>query len=389
MSMIAYPIDFNGSNTFTQSHIDSVKKFLQKEAFPEFFNNNNFRTIQFDRFDIVLPDQIKSDLGYLAAFDVYGRTQQARKFGGTTDDENEDLDRSLEEFGVKFTTPTMACFTNDDEEFMIITGHRRHERFEKYRFTNRLIAVYKRKPGFTDDEIADELSQLGNIWNPKNLPSVPAKEYDIIDEGIRAVNKKWVTWDLTAIQNRLRPQTKAVGIGETKLAEYAVTVYNATNPTDNTKNSSSSTILPMGEDRANEWMSKSKYKDIEGKVYYLPLSYSTPLKNFSSIYLRASKEPDAIFRVVVHPGVLTSSDVKRQYDMRISSFYKKWHEIATAVAIVGNKGKPISFGNIELYGAIPVLGSHHDISSYTLNLFVKNSDGCYYQKGFSATPLDV
>ena len=26
--------------------------------------------------------------------------------------------------------------------------------------------------GFTDDEIADELSQLGNIWNPKNLPNV-------------------------------------------------------------------------------------------------------------------------------------------------------------------------------------------------------------------------
>ena len=103
----------------------------------------------------------------------------------------------------------------------------------------------------------------------------------------------------------------------------------------------------------------------------------------------ASKEQDAIFRVVVHPGVLTSSDIKRQYDMRISNFYKKWHEIATAVAIVGNKGKPISFGNIELYGAIPVLGSHHDISSYTLNLFVKNSDGCYYQKGFTATPLDV
>ena len=58
-----------------------------------------------------------------------------------------------------------------------------------------MVAVYRAKPGFTEDEILNELSQLGNIFNPKSLPEVEAKDYDIVEEGIRAVEKNWINSD--------------------------------------------------------------------------------------------------------------------------------------------------------------------------------------------------
>lgn len=372
-----FEINLNDKNTYTEEDRLLVEQLIVKDAYPELYNNNYLDTIKFNGFKLTEEENITTDLGGgVTKYDVYGRSQQARLSGGTTDEEDELLDKSCVNSGIKLFLPPPAYYTVDGVKQAIITGHRRDKIHRKRNFTNRLFAEYIRKPGFTDDQVRDELSRKGNEWNPSNDPCVPAKQYDIEAEGVRAVYEGWCEWEITAIQNRLRPQAKAVGIGETVLSLMAVNVYNLTNPNNKGKGKKSvPLIIPMGEDRAVEWLVNSKYKNIPNKIEYRPLSYSTWGKNFSTLMITAKKNPDTEFRVIVHAGVVKNLE---EYDRRVAKFYNKMHEVLDAVSFVCKIGRPLKFGNIVLYGAIPQVSSNHSLTE--LNLFHKDGDGTYYQK---------
>ena len=374
-----FTVDLNDTNTYTDEDVQALETLVPKQVFPEFYDNDNFETIQFDGFGIVEENQITTDLGgSVTSYDVFGRSQQARMAGGTSDEDDDELDKDICS-GVQLHLPPPMYYTVDNSKFSIITGHRRDKIHRKRNFTNRIVAKYSRKVGFTDNQVQSELSKLGNIWNPKQKSNVPAKQYDIEEDGFRAVTRGWCEWDLTEIQNRLRPQAKAAGIGDTVLSLMSVNVYNRTNPKQTGSGKfGSAIVLPMGDDRAAEWMEASPYKNIKGKIEYRPLSYSTWGKNFSTLQIYASKNPDVEIRVVVHAGIFNSPDRKLQYDNRVSRFYKKMYEVLTAVGINSKVTKPLNFGNIVLYGAIPQLAEHHDLTK--LNLFKQNGDGEYYQK---------
>jgi len=372
MSMITtYKIKYTEMNAFTEEHLNALNKLIVPQARPEMYDNENFKTVEFVGFRIINADQLTTDLGgSLTTYDIYGKTQQARLFGGVDDEEEKSLDRSFKNNDVKLNLDPMSVYTADDNTFSIISGHRRNGRFEKYNFVNRIVAVYRRKSGVTEEQVMDELSQLGNIFNPSNPPSVPAKEYDIVAEGIRAVQRGWISRELSQIQNRLAPQCKSVGIGDIKLSQMAVDVLNAT------ATAGSPIVLPMGEERAQEWLANSKFKDIPGKIKYKTISYSTWGKSFSTMQLEAAKNPNVEYRIIVHPGVLTNLSVE-QYDDRIAKFYNGWYSILNAIS-VNNNGIKLTFGNIVLYGAIPVLSEFHDLTD--LCYFAKDSEGETYQK---------
>lgn len=371
MSMItSYEIKYSEPNVFTEEHLNALNALIVKDAFPELYDNSNFNTVEFIGFRIIDEKSLTTDLGgSINTSDVYGKSQQARKFGGVDDEEDNRLDRSLKNLGVKLSLNPISVYTANDVDFSIISGHRRNSRFVHYKFTNRLVAVYRRKSGFTDDQVMDELSQLGNIFNPGNPPSVAAKDYDIVSEGIRAVQKGWINRSLDEILTRLAKQCKSAGIGDTRLSQMVVEVYNGA------AGKGASIVLPMGEERASDWLSNSKYKDIPGKIKYKAISFSTWGKSFSTLMIEAAKNPEVEYRIIVHPGVLTSLDVE-QYDSRIARFYNGFHKILDSISLINKT--PLTLGNVVLYGAIPVLSEYHDLTS--LCYFIPNGNGETYQK---------
>jgi hypothetical protein len=123
-------------------------------------------------------------------------------------------------------------------------------------------------------------------------------------------------------------------------------------------------------------LANSKFKDIPGKIKYKTISYSTWGKSFSTMQLEAAKNPNVEYRIIVHPGVLTNLSFE-QYDDRIAKFYNGWYSILNAIS-VNNNGIKLTFGNIVLYGAIPVLSEFHDLTD--LCYFAKDSEGETYQK---------
>ncbi len=361
---LSYKFDTSKSakNEFTEEHLSSMNSLINKEAHPEKYGDS-FKTIEFVGFELMDADGICLDTTQLVTTPV--AFQLTRKGGGINDAEEKDLDTSFVTLGVMLNVPPGAVYrrTTDqssDQPCIYITGQSRENKYRKYNFKNRLVAVYERKKDVRDVDIQNELSQLRNIFNPRGLPQVPAKEYDITDEVLRAIDAKWILPDYDSIFERVLIQCKPVSIGKTRAKQIAMTVLN---------NISSSPVLPMTADKATEWLEGSKYKNIEGKVRYVVKSYDIVSKGQVDAVKSAKKYPNEEVRVIVHCGIVTGG--MDQYTARLTKFWVDWYAQLDAYKDTYFNGQPIKPRNLTLYGGVPQVTEEFDTTQVCL--FVQDS----------------
>jgi hypothetical protein len=349
---ISAAVDKTITNKFLDEHLESMKALLNKGAYPQFYGDS-FKTIDFDRFDILEAGTISLDQKQDPTTNV--TAQKARKGGGINDKEEKRLDNSLATKGVLLNVPPGAVFQRSEKNYFYITGMSRDGRYIKYNFSNRLVAVYKKKAGFTDDQVQDELSQLGNIFNPKQLPQVATKEYDIIDEGIRAIDNEWVEELYQPIHDRLVPQFDAACIGKMRSSLLVMTILNT---------KSIAPVLPMTAEKAKQWLDGSKYKDIPNKVKYIVVSYDFVTKGQVGAVKSAFKNPNEEIRVIVHCGIITGG--LEQYTDRLTNFWKDWDTQLTAYSAVFFGDKSVQPRNLTLYGGVPQVTEEFDTAQVCL-----------------------
>tara|TARA_B100000927_G_C16426390_1_gene453658 strand:- start:86 stop:1240 length:1155 start_codon:yes stop_codon:yes gene_type:complete len=371
MSIVTYKFntsaDADNPNSFTEEHRQAMEGLISLEAYPEKYDNSRFETVEFTGFRIIPASKIRMDTVQPSGTSV--TRQQARKGGGINDTETKNLDNSLVTKGSLLSVPPGAVYEQViDKSYIYITGQSRDGRYKKYHFTNRLVAVYEKKEGFTDDQVQNELSQLGNIFNPKSLPEVEAKDYDIVEEGLRAINNKWIKLDYNEILDRITPQCDAVGIGKTHASKLAMTIMNdkGDNP-----------VLPMTSEKAKEWKDGTKYTDIPDKVRYVIKSYDMSTKGQVDCVKLAKKYPKEEIRVIVHCGIVTGGT--EQYISRLTNFWLNWFAQLEAFREVYFDNKPIVPSNLTLYGGVPQCTGEMDVSQVCL--FVQDSvEGEFKQK---------
>jgi len=356
-------------NEFTPEHLESMISLINLDAYPSLYGDN-FKTIYFDGFDIINSKNISLDTKQIETTSV--AFQKARKGGGVSDTEEKELDTSLATKGSILSVPPGAVYERAIDDNIYITGQTRDGRYAKYNFSNRLVAKYKRKPGFTDEQVMDELSQLGIIFNPKNLPQFEAKEYDIIDEGTRAFSNGWVDRKspnaYQLVFDRITPQCQAVGIGKIRCSYLAMTIIN---------NTDDKPVLPMTQEKAKTWLDGSKYKDIKDKVRYVVLSYDFVSKGQVTAVGLAKKYPNEEVRVIVHCGIITNGI--EQYTTRLTKFWLAWHTQLDNYSNVYFGGAPIKPKNLILYGGVPQVTEEFDTTQVCL--FVQDSvEGEFTQK---------
>ena len=366
---ISAAVDKKIINKFTPEHLESMNSLINLEAYPQLYGDN-FKTIYFDGFDIIDAEHISLDTKQLETTTV--SFQKARKGGGVSDKEEKELDTSLSTKGVILSVPPGAVFMRDVNDHIYITGQTRDGRYAKYNFSNRLVAKYKRKSGFTDEQVLDELSQLGNIFNPKTLPQFEAKEYDIIDEGTRAFSNGWIDRKSSnayqLVFDRITPQCEAVGIGKTRCSYLAMTILN---------NTASKPVLPMTQEKAKTWKDGSKYKDIKDKVRYHVVSYDFVTKGQVDTVKLAYKNTDEEIRVIVHCGIITGGI--EQYTSRLTKFWVDWNNQLDAYSSVVFNDTTAMPKNMTLYGGVPQVTEEFDTTQVCL--FVQDSvEGEYTQR---------
>ncbi len=363
MSMITYKFnvsaDADNPNSFTEEHRKAMEGLISLDAYPEKYDNSRFETVEFIGLRVIPSSKIRMDTIQPAGTSV--KWQKARKGGSITDKETKSLDNSLVTKGSLLSVPPGAVYEQvADKSYIYITGQSRDGRYEKYHFTNRLVAVYRKKNGFTDDQVQNELSQLGNIFNPKSLPEVEAKDYDIVDEGIRAVDNKWIKSDYNEILTRITPQCDAVGIGKTHASRLAMVILNDTGD---------SPVLPMTSEKSLEWIDGTNYKDIPNKVRYVVKSYDMVSKGQIDCVKLAKKYPKEEIRVIVHCGIVTGGI--EQYTSRLTKFWVDWYSQLDAFSAVYFDNKPVVPSNLTLYGGVPQCTGDMDVSQVCL--FVQDS----------------
>ena len=349
---VSAAVDKTITNKFLPEHLESMKSLINLEAYSTLYGDN-FKTIYFDGFHIIDTDKINLDTRRQHKTGV--ATQIARKGGGINDTEEKSLDNSLATKGVLLSLPPGAVFQRTPNDNDYITGMSRDGRYVKYNFANRLVAVYKAKEGFTADQINDELSQLGNIFNPKQLPQVATKEYDIIDEGIRAIDNEWVEELYQPIHDRLVPQFDAACIGKMRSSLLVMTILNTKSITP---------VLPMTAEKAKQWLDGSKYKDIPNKVKYIVVSYDFVTKGQVGAVKSAFKNPNEEIRVIVHCGIITGG--LEQYTDRLTNFWKDWDTQLTAYSAVFFGDKSVQPRNLTLYGGVPQVTEEFDTAQVCL-----------------------
>ena len=344
-------------NKFTPEHLESMISLINVEAYPSLYGKDVFKTIYFAGFKIIDKEKISLDTKQIESTSV--STQKARRGGGVSDTEEKELDTSLTTKGVILSVPPGAVMERGENDYIYITGQTRDGRYVKYNFANRLVAVYKRKLGFTDEQVLDELSQLGNIFNPKTLPQFEAKEYDIIDEGTRAFSEGWIDREspnaFQLVFDRIKPQCDAVGIGKIRCTYLAMTALN---------NTDDKPVLPMTKEKAKTWLDGSKYKDIKGKVRYIIVSSDFVTKGQVKAVGLAKKYPDEEVRVIVHCGIITGGI--EQYITRLTKFWVDWNTQLDNYSDIIFNGATIQSKNLTLYGGVPQVTQEFDTTQVCL-----------------------
>ena len=357
-------IDDDVTNALTEDHLRTHNILCPQESFPELFGEDFplADILVHKGRELVKRSNIENDA------EMNPRTQNARAGGSVTDSEYKQLKTNYHNSGVKLNLQQPFVFRTATGRTKYITGHTRDQVYGEYSFTDIIVNVYEAAEGVTDTQLQDALSQFGVLTNPKQDPSVPADMDDITLEIERALKQKWIT-TLDEAMARALTYLPTSGLSKNKLESCAMTAYNSqqTNPMDKK--------TPMWNSDAEKWLEDHNFVDIKGKIKYFPKSYDFSSKAVVDCVRYAAKNPKEDVRIVVHAGVVNTED---QYTNRIEKFYTEYHGILDAFQKVIFDGADQVPSNIKLYGAIPQIGSLHNLDK--MCFFTDDCDGTTYQK---------
>ena len=99
-------------------------------------------------------------------------------------------------------------------------------------------------------------------------------------------------------------------------------------------------------------------------------------KAFTRACDKAAEFPDAEVRIVIHTGTLKGYSLRSVYTNRIQKFISRFKNILNAVAGASDDGA--TFSRIKIYGALPALGSVHNLD---VPFYVNERSGKLYQRG--------
>lgn len=350
-------IDKKITNALTEEHLKLHNKLCPIEAHPELYTNElPLESIEFYKRKCIPRNIIANDS------EANPRTQGAREGGSIDQTELVDLENSLHNQGVKLSTLQEKVYEISPGRYKYITGMSRDFVKNKYNFTHIIADVYRAKEGATDSELRRDLSEFGLTSNPKLDPAVPTSMASIQKEGMIAVDEGWVENEFDSIYKRVSRIANAVKLSKTKKEIITTNILNRfrTDP--------KAIVLPMTTDDAKEWCLEHKFIDVEDKIKYFIRSYDMSSKAIVDSIKYAHNHPKEKVRLIITAGVLGGSP-QSQYDLRIAKFQTEYDLILSSFQDVIFSGATMKIKNLELYGAIPSVGSMHDLDKL-----------CFYSK---------
>ena len=320
------------TDEFTEEHLGITRSIYEnhwKIFYPELYGDGLPESIKFCGFEKIPMSNIN-----LAPQTnrVGGRTKRAKFL---------EIKQNIERNGYKLKYPPISWFRWNDnvDGTVVITGDTRGEILAQSPFQtkNRIVAVYKRVPGFTDEQVQDALDSCGLRFNAIHDPAAPLSTADVKRTVNIAIKRYIKTNGDAGVAPTLDEITKRVdyvcgeGIFQpgTKL-NLIYEIYNNFNPHDIVISWSDAVTAKY---RLSSFLTRNKFVNTD-KVKYIWTSFELYSKAF------------------------------------------------TRAAVKGASDNGATFSRIKIYGALPALGADHDIET----LFVINQrTGVFYQKSNNYT----
>jgi hypothetical protein len=345
-------VDLNIEKSFTDQHLDYHKQLVNPDLLPEWYTSECDGgllpdALEYEETDILMENEI--DAGN------YLNKQPSRSSGGNTKEHDIRLD--MREYGYKLSEVPPAVYRPDkSNKKFYINGRTRNKILTEFHVKNRIVSIFKKRKGYSEDEANNAISLLGPYFNSLTAPAGEVLEEDIVNEAKEAIRSSWITVNYDEILARI---TKSSGKGKftkdkRKILAWRIYHYFTKKHTAwNWKNNSDGV----------RWLDNHNYKDVTTPTRYIRyklVSYSTISKNLTDIADIVNSgdflvRDDAELRVIFGSGELTGYDLKKCYEDRIKGAFTLTQTFLTNMGVAYFDGKHPKAAKVKFYGALPGL----------------------------------
>ncbi len=366
-------IDLLQTDEFTEAHLKITEEIYEshwKTFYPELFGDKLPDAIEFEKFDL-MPALARTGV------------QKNRAGGKTNRAKYLEIKQNIERNGWKLKYPPISWFRwNDNPDGCVtITGDTRgeilaHTPFEMKKW---IVAIYKRKPGYTDEQVQDAIDSCGLRFNAIHDPAAPLSTADVKVVVTRMVERYLDTDGEAGVAPTMDEIEKRVdyvcgeGVFQPATRQFLIyEIYNNFNPEDIVVSWSDNKLAKY---RISSFLTRTNLVDTD-KVKYIHTSFELYSKAFTRACDKAAEFPDAEVRIVIHTGTLKGFNLRSVYTNRVQKFISCFKNILNVVAGASDNGA--TFSRIKIYGALPALGSVHNLE---VPFFVNERSGKLYQRG--------
>jgi len=374
-------VDLLKIDRFTEEHLEIIKEIHKNhwiKFYPELYGDGLPEEIEFDGFYLIESDQKSKKEG----------TQPFRIGGRTVKDQFKSIKQNIERNGFKLKYPPISWmrFHSGPNGYETITGNTRGEILaaQPFNIKNRIVAVYKAKSGYSEDEVRDAFESLGGRFNTIHDPAAPLSPADCAhivtlscQRYIDTKGKAGTPMTLDAITEKVDYVCGEGVFAPSTRMKIIFGIYNNFH--------SENLVITWGTDESSEFristfLQSIKWIDTE-KIKYICMNYDTPSKIFRAAVkkLRAFPYAEEV-RIVLNTGTLSASggsyNLSETYKNRLRKFIREWDQLMYDIDYASDSGS--SFSKIKVYGALPALGSSHDLE---LPFRVNESKRAFYQSG--------
>ena len=326
----------NGS--FTKEHLEIAKQFdkVNKELFPEHYDNSVFESLSYHGLHLIDESCIVRA--------TYGTSQEVRADGINA--MYDELALEMDTNGYKLGGGKFLWVKKDPAKpgrYLIVDGKTKDHILSTRKFKNRICHVI--------DIDESETVALGNRLNSGEdaPPAGLVKEADIINAARNQINKGYLELNIDDILDFIDKMLGRGKFGKKKRTDLANQIYNHEYLIQ------TSGLLPtawVNSLNVEEWLKDKKYIETS-TVKYLPVASSSPLRGIASAAKAAQENPNKQIRVVIYVSKLNGFNLKSCYVDTILKFKSKWFEYLNDISSTYfDNTKPMDF-KVKLYGCLP------------------------------------
>jgi hypothetical protein len=319
--------------TFTEEHLNFVKTQISKEAFPQFYSNNEYKSLVFE--DFLLVDQA------LILSEGYGTSQSFR--AAVLNPKYEELKTDILDSGWKLYCKPIFVKRLSGGKFSLIDGRTKHKILSEKKYKNRICAVVK-----VNEAEEEKLAYRLNAGEDSPTAGLILEE-DLLQGAFRAIDQGHLEVDLDDIREWISTCLGKGKFSTTKRSELADRIYQRA---DAYKNNKLLPVIYANQKEAQSWLESNNYIETSN-VLYLPYPSSAPLKAISAAAKLSKQNPTKEIRIVVYVSRLTGQDLQKSYINSILSFKDKFHTHLDEISNSFFDRKPYVLEKINLYGCAP------------------------------------